>query len=39
MVGLIVVEKYGINFSNTRDPQKVIKNDFVMININIDNTD
>ena len=23
-VGLIVTEKYGINLSNTRDPQKVI---------------
>ena len=39
MVGLIVPKKYGINFTNTKDPQKVIWNVFVMIHINIDNTD
>ena len=24
MVGLIVAKKYGINFTNTKDPEKVI---------------
>ena len=35
---LIVPEEYEINLSNTREPQKVIRNNFLMTHIHITDT-